>query len=997
MRNIVTAATVFVFAGIAAGALFLSGLLTSQAVQNPSISLDMITTGNAYVPSVDDDFNGLPDPGTNVMNVGAVNNCLTTAPPGTATTHVHTVQLIIQNVENLVGWQARANYIGDKMRINTVSFTPFTDPMTGQTLGFTNLPYDQGTLLHRTVTSAGGAGPPAPSDNTNTPQTHLFGATYDGTQNFQVSGDTPYIADEGAQTYDAPTGGILASLTLSIIGNESTTGPNGAQQLFMNLDDNSPNPPGSKVVVFNGTGTTDINIAPGNLGDGFHGEGVTCVPQDCTTQECPPVSPTPTPPPTPTVSPTACPGCTPTPTATATATATPTRTPTTTPTFCPSCTPHTEVTFVNDTALAASQIHIEFPSNRPTSTAGVIQNAPGCPSPTTHVTSPIDAYVTVDWGVACVDPGESVRIDFGADSPFAPAPEVSCFYWSRLGAFIDGQSPPCARTFVNNTGQTASDLHIVFVSDAPPISVGLVQNAPGCPSPTYSIASNVVDVHWGVACVDPGESATFVFIPPNSAQHGPAVSSFNWNTSTPTPTATASPSPAPAPPNDDFADRIMVTELPFTDGPFSNAGATMEPGEPSACAISKTVWYEFTPTTDMKVGAGTIGSDFSTAILAYDDNPFVNPDSVIGCSSGGQGEIFLRLTAGTIYYFHVGGQLGATGNLVFGLRELDSPPHDDFPDRIVITSQPFTDGPVSIADATVEPDEPSPCSLIRRTVWYEFTPTTNVTLEATTLGSDFDTALAVYDVNPFPESPFLACDSNPSGDSARVAFNATAGTTYYFQVGGRGSATGNLVFNLNEFTPTPTPTASPTATATRTASPTPTPTATPTPTPTATPTPTPTATPTPFPVAGHDARLTRISGVAKNVRLSPGEVITDSASIVVANDGNHAETIGVYVDVTAPATGGCTPNGRVLQTTVTLGAGNKTTIPVPVSYSCLDPSAADGMSYTWIAVADHGADDLSSCGTGTLQSLACFNALADDDEDPSDNRVSRTGPKVIAQ
>ena len=157
-----------------------------------------------------------------------------------------------------------------------------------------------------------------------------------------------------------------------------------------------------------------------------------------------------------------------------------------------------------------------------------------------------------------------------------------------------------------------------------------------------------------------------------------------------------------------------------------------------------------------------------------------------------------------------------------------------------------------------------------------------------------------------------------------------------------------------------------------------------------------TPTPTPNP-AGHDARLTRISGVAKNVRLLPGEVITDNGSVVVANQSTHSDTIGVYVDVMAPAAGGCTPNGRVLQTTVTLAAGAKTTIPLPVSYSCADPAAANGLSYAWVAVADHGGDDLASCGPGALQSLACYNALADDDQDPSDNRLSRNGPKVVAQ
>jgi len=137
--------------------------------------------------------------------------------------------------------------------------------------------------------------------------------------------------------------------------------------------------------------------------------------------------------------------------------------------------------------------------------------------------------------------------------------------------------------------------------------------------------------------------------------------------------------------------------------------------------------------------------------------------------------------------------------------------------------------------------------------------------------------------------------------------------------------------------------------------------------------------------------------VPKNVRLLPGEVVADSGSIVVANQSTHSDTIGVYVDVMAPASGGCAPNGRVLQTTITLAAGAKTTIPVPVSYSCADPAAANGLSYTWVAVADHGGDDLASCGPGALQSLACFNALADDDQDSSDNRVSRNGPKVVSQ
>jgi hypothetical protein len=44
----------------------------------------------------------------------------------------------------------------------------------------------------------------------------------------------------------------------------------------MDLDDQSPNPPGSRVVIFTGSGTQDLNLAEGALGDGRHEEGGAC-------------------------------------------------------------------------------------------------------------------------------------------------------------------------------------------------------------------------------------------------------------------------------------------------------------------------------------------------------------------------------------------------------------------------------------------------------------------------------------------------------------------------------------------------------------------------------------------------------------------------------------------------------------------------------------------------------------------------------------------------
>src|SRR5438876_873294 len=96
-----------------------------------------------------------------------------------------------------------------------------------------------------------GSTPPATPDGSDTAQTALIGATYNGGPNSEVSADTPLKSPPDGGAYDAPDGGVLGSVILQVVGNES-----GQPSLFMNLDDNDPNPPGSSTVIFTGTGTT---------------------------------------------------------------------------------------------------------------------------------------------------------------------------------------------------------------------------------------------------------------------------------------------------------------------------------------------------------------------------------------------------------------------------------------------------------------------------------------------------------------------------------------------------------------------------------------------------------------------------------------------------------------------------------------------------------------------------------------------------------------------
>jgi len=287
-------------AGIIAGTLFFSWS-TTRAVQNPTISLDMIIAGTTY------------DDTTNTMTVGTIDNCLADAVPNTAT-HTHLTQLVVQNVEDLVGWQVRMNYIGDRMRPQSFNATPFMDTTTGDQIGFANLPIDTATTTHRGVITASSIPPGAAGA-----QTALIGATYNGGQDFSISPDTPAKspAEIPAPNYNAPSGGVLANLNLQVVGDQS------GQTLQMDLSTNVPNPPGSKVTFFNGTGTTDILLADSSLIDGFHAEGLATCGAVATPTETPTASPTATESPPPTPSPTAAPTPTVTPIG-----QTPTRTPT---------------------------------------------------------------------------------------------------------------------------------------------------------------------------------------------------------------------------------------------------------------------------------------------------------------------------------------------------------------------------------------------------------------------------------------------------------------------------------------------------------------------------------------------------------------------------------------------------------------------------------------------------------------------------------------------
>lgn len=260
--------------------------------------------------------------------------------------------------------------------------------------------------------------------------------------------------------------------------------------------------------------------------------------------------------------------------------------------------------------------------------------------------------------------------------------------------------------------------------------------------------------------------------------------------------------------NDGFAS-VAASSLPVNANGIDTSTATTEQGEdvdPSCTElIGKTVWYKLTPASNITITADTGGSSFDTVLVLFQGATLGGLTEIAcdddGIGSGGASRIpAASLTGGQTYYLQVGGWQGATGSAKFGTLNVHIANIDSFAGASVIGKLPFSAEGLSTANATIEASEntdPS-CSgsgFIGKTVWFRYTPTSNVTVTADTSGSSagYDTLLVLYQGTSLGSLVEKACDDDgiASGGASRIASQAlVAGQTYYFQVGGFNSTSG---------------------------------------------------------------------------------------------------------------------------------------------------------------------------------------------------------------
>ncbi|MGH7540346.1 MAG: hypothetical protein ACRELC_05055, partial [Gemmatimonadota bacterium] len=140
-----------------------------------------------------------------------------------------------------------------------------------------------------------------------------------------------------------------------------------------------------------------------------------------------------------------------------------------------------------------------------------------------------------------------------------------------------------------------------------------------------------------------------------------------------------------------------------------------------------------------------------------------------------------------------------------GVAHAAPPTNDDFADAIAVTEPlPYTDSQ-DTSEATSEAGEPGladlGCGFIAATVWYSFTPSVDTIVAADTVGSDFDTILAVWEGSDIGSLTLVGCaDDARGGLQSTVPFLAEGGVEYHIQVGGFVGQGGALSFRVRETT-----------------------------------------------------------------------------------------------------------------------------------------------------------------------------------------------------
>ena len=250
-----------------------------------------------------------------------------------------------------------------------------------------------------------------------------------------------------------------------------------------------------------------------------------------------------------------------------------------------------------------------------------------------------------------------------------------------------------------------------------------------------------------------------------------------------------SPAIAAPPENDNIGSAVVIDSLPF-QAVQDTSEASWSDGIDPSCLGGVTVWYTFTPTSEIGLDINTFGSDYNTTLGVFWGNPS-NPVSMssFGCTDDGQ--VTFSAPAGLKLYIGVGAHQPLGGNLVLSATQIPPPANDDFANAKAIPALPFSET-IDVSGATREPGQsPYLCPRsLNHSVWYAFTPADDSAVTATLV----DGVVGVFTGTSIEDLARVACPE----PGPPLTVQLVGDTAYYFAVSDRNFVGGVVTFNLTD-------------------------------------------------------------------------------------------------------------------------------------------------------------------------------------------------------
>ncbi|MEO8428465.1 MAG: lysyl oxidase family protein, partial [Verrucomicrobiota bacterium] len=260
------------------------------------------------------------------------------------------------------------------------------------------------------------------------------------------------------------------------------------------------------------------------------------------------------------------------------------------------------------------------------------------------------------------------------------------------------------------------------------------------------------------------------------------------------------------PPNDNFSRAQIISGSSGVVTTVNTYG-TKESGEPNHAGNpgGHSIWYSWTAPSSQSVNIDTVGSSINTLLAVYTGtgvgalNLIASNDDL--STQSAQSRVIFNPVAATTYMIVVDGNNGVVGNVTLNWTQASPPANDNFVSAQILSGLSGSLTGDNLL-ATKEPGEPNHAAPGTHSIWFKWTPNTAVSSTIDTIGSNFDTLLAVYTGTSVSALTIVASNDDIGGGVvvSRVTFNSTLGTTYRIAVDGYNAAKGNVTLNWNQAT-----------------------------------------------------------------------------------------------------------------------------------------------------------------------------------------------------